>query len=357
MTGKHKRRPVSWMEAGRRSYQQTYNLLLGGGPMNLRMFFHYLCVLFCLFTCSFFMVLTSFAQEQDDVETVRYLNFDIPVVESNRPLITGLKIESFLKEYIPDLEDFEYELVGGFNGIVARGRVKPDPNDPETRFCYGKKRKLPFYKRRWKISLGIFRSHRDALLAAVRSLSMVNMPVPVAPLEKENPGFVFWHEGKYVIDNVLAGFEGSKEMDAKRIQNALKRELIDGAEWVIKGGKPIPPIIHGEDFPAKFTLQTSGIAAATLQVYDPNLRKFYRRISPFTFGKEKEYPERFTDDGIEAFSAPIVEWGPSGDVQLHLKEFTVFDLKAVAVNDLCVVSDLWIKKDVQCYVLTKQANP
>ncbi len=314
--------------------------------MDLRMLFRRLCILYCLFTCSFFMVLTSFAQEGDDVKTVRYLNSDIPVMESNRPLITGLKIESFLKEYIPDLEDFEYELVGGFNGIVARGRVKPDPNDPETRFCYGKKRKLPFYKRRWKISLGIFRSHRDALLAAVRSLSMVNIPVPVAPIEKENPGFVFWHEGKYVIDNVLAGFDGSKEMDAKRIQNALKRGLIDGAEWVIKGGKPIPPIIQGEDFPSEFSLETGGIVNVSLPVYDPNLRKIYTRISPDTYRKADDYPERWTGLGYEPFPTPSVEWEPSGIVKLSLYSFTIFDLKAVAVNDICVVSDLWIKKDI-----------
>ncbi len=324
--------------------------------MKLRMLFRRLCILSCLFTFSFFMVLISAAQDQDiEVETVRFQEtYDVPVVESKRQLITGVRIESFLEKYVPDLDDFEYEFVGGYYGLVAHGRVKPDPNDPETRFFWGSKRHLPFYKRRWGISIGVYKSHRDALLAASRYYKNRSALKEVNPLDKDNPGFVSWGEGKWVIDNVFAGFSSGDILDKKEIRTALKQGLLHGAEWVIKGDKPIPPQIQGENFPSEFSLWIDRKVEAELNIIEPNGLKVYRNIHARNLrGYKKEYePSVFGTGLTERFPIhlkPLIKWKSPDIVQITQNGAVTFDLETVAVNNLCVVSDVF-KKEIRISV-------
>ncbi len=307
-----------------------------------------------------FFVLSSFAQEEDVSQSVRFQHvYDIPVIESERPLIAGVKIELFLIQHIPEYDDFEYTLTGGFRGIGATGRVKPDPNDPETRFFWGKKRNLPFYKRQWRIAIGVYQSHRDALVAASRYYSDWSVIINTDPMEKENPGFVSW-SGKdfaidswsgtdFVIDNVFACFSASNSMNTVEIITALKQGLFDGAEWVIKGDKPVSPQIQGEDFPSEFSFWVDQMAKTQLTIVEPNERKIFQRIQPRNKrGYKKKYNPALFLGGLKEipiYSMPTIKWQQSGVVEItHSGGPLTFDLEAVAVNDLCVVSDVWKKE-------------
>ncbi len=320
--------------------------------MKFRMFFHYLCVLSCFFIGVFLIIITSFAQGGIvEDETVQFQEYEIPVVESNRPLITGVKIEVFLKKYIPEFEDFEYKLVGGFKGLGARGRLKPVPNRNLAYVFDSSKPHVPI--RRWAITIGVYRSHREALLAALRHFSGWNITVEADPLDKENPGFVSWGDDRCVIDNVYAGFSSGEIPNKKAIQNELKQGLLHGAEWVIKGGKPIPPQIQGEDFPSEFSLWIDRKAEAPLPVMDPNERKIFKRFFALNLrGYDKEYepgPMGLLAEIHPTDLEPILKWKPSGIVEIIHRGNVTFDLEAVAVNDLCVVSDVF-KKEIRINV-------
>ncbi len=61
------------------------------------------------------------------------------ILESNRQLVTGIDVDAIMKRYVTDYHNFEKRSSGiAYTGNIYRWSVKPDPNDPETLYYWGK---------------------------------------------------------------------------------------------------------------------------------------------------------------------------------------------------------------------------
>ncbi len=292
-------------------------------------------------------VYSSFSQNSTTKNVVDYRKQRIQIHKSNRQLVTGIDVEKVMQRYISDYEAFEISKSGiSMGGLTFRWRVKPDSTDPETRYFWGKKRSLPYYCRYVRLDIGIFRSHHDAVQAAVRTLSTFQMLPSCNPIDPEEPGFVSWGNDIFVRDNVYILLLVHDLLNPAEIRRRFDQDLKNGAEGIQKGDVVNPPIIHGEDFPSEFAFWIQKKATAQLFVSDPNQYETY----PFIWVSDFEFPkiERLPDGTQITFpriNPPAVKWIGDNRIEIyHQDKDDRVTLSAVAVNEMCVVSDLWEKK-------------
>ncbi|HPA47575.1 MAG TPA: hypothetical protein PK395_17545, partial [bacterium] len=273
------------------------------------------------------------------------------IQDSGRPLVTGIDLDKVFSRYVADYDRFERGSMGPFSfGMIWRWRVKPLPDDPETKFYWGSKRNDPYYRRFIRLDGGVFSSHGQALLAADRRLTHQQASVPIDPLNPNDPGFVSWGDGAYFVrDNVFYCLQISSEFNTAQMLERFHTDLLNGAEGITKGLEVPVPIIEGDAFPSDMTLfAIGGKPMAPLTVKDPNGRPVYRdvwdedsdsRAIQRIMSKEKGGP------GGPSRIPSSIRWDDSNMVVVdNPGNATVVDLAAVAMNDRCLVSDIWTKR-------------
>ncbi len=295
---------------------------------------------------------SDFVQRFDKSANVVHISgVTIPIQDSGRPLVTGIDLDKVFSRYVADYDRFERGSMGPFSfGMIWRWRVKPLPDDPETKFYWGSKRNDPYYRRFIRLDGGVFSSHGQALLAADRRLTHQQASVPIDPLNLNDPGFVSWGEGAYFVrDNVFYCLQISSEFNTAQMLERFHTDLLNGADGITKGEEVPVPIILGDAFPSDMTLfAIGGKPMAPLTVKDPNGRPVYCdvwvedsdiRSMQRIMSKEKSGP-----GGLQEIS-PAISWiKPNMLVVDNPGNATVVDLAAVAMNDLCLVSDIWTKR-------------
>jgi len=292
----------------------------------------------------------SLAENSKEKEYIKVYLDQVPVNESDRPLITGIDVDKLLRRYISDYDKFLREPMGVFgNGIVIELYVKRDPND-RLKGIDGTSILLPENQRFIKMTIGAHPSHRDAIIAPTRVLEQ-GIPRLIPP-DENDPGYISWdcssnsdtfEHYRFVRDNVYIAIQLSKLFDPPSFVKRLDNDLKNGGEGIMKGDKPAPPIIEGNDFPGDVVQWNEGKSQLKLNAYDPNKRVFYAVMWLEDINRPITYPNmRINNQEMP----PQVSWNPPGIVEFtkHTPFNRVVELNAVAANDLCVVSEIWKKK-------------
>jgi hypothetical protein len=197
------------------------------------------------------------------------------------------------------------------------------------------------------LEIGVFRSHRDALLAANLFLNSIQMTYDPPVLSTDDPGYVTWINPNsklpdvFVRDNVFVNIEATGVLDPATVIRAIDNDLKNTAEGITRGEKVEPPLIHDVDFPSEMSISRARFGNALLSASDPNARKIWRRL--WTAGNDlpsepNTPPSELKQPRISWNNSDVVEFVPRG-----APGTITVTLKAVAVNDLCVVSDVWTK--------------
>ncbi|MFH1737608.1 MAG: hypothetical protein ABIH23_01280 [bacterium] len=294
----------------------------------------------------------EFAPKFDEsADSVQIHTGIIPIRDSGRPLITGIDLDKVFSRYIDDYDRFERGAMGpDVSGMTWRWRVKPLPDDPDTKYFWGSKRKEPYYRRFVKLEIGVFSSHGQALLAARYRLTHQQAHVPMDALDPGDPGFVSWGGTFFVRDNVFYSLQVSPEFNPASVLKQFHDDLIHGAEGITKGDKVPLPIIQGDNFPSDMTsFKMEGNLAAPLDVKDPNGRPLYCAVwvadHDLDAARRGLSWEELSRLNIPSTKSPTIRWvKPNIVVVEKVGNVTVVDLAAVAMNDLCVVSDIWTKR-------------
>lgn len=266
--------------------------------------------------------------EPEDIQDSGFMKVGhdvVPVRHSDRQLVTGIDLDKVFSRYIPDYERY--------------GR---SPQDLGTLWRWSERRDQDHskYLRR---TVRVFRSHEAALSGASRYLLSIQAVLRCDPPNPNDPGFISWGEKTFVCDNVFVSLLLSDHY--KSIPEWFQRDLRNGADGIYKGPEVQPPVILGDDFPDDMTLlKIDGKPTAQLRVISPDQRPVYTSISATPRGY---IFSRIGQPG-NASRPANVEWvAPGHVVVVDPGSATIVDLEAVAVNDLCVVSDYWTKKAVR----------
>lgn len=140
-----------------------------------------------LFIIAQLVIVSTYAED-----SIPYLDQTIKINPSGRLLVTEIDIDKVMSRYIEDYDVFEKSLMIGYSSLTWIWRVKPDPNDPETRYFWGVKRDTDFYKRKINISIGIFPSHEEAIRRAIDEMRSMAAVVPLINNGEKEPGYVAW---------------------------------------------------------------------------------------------------------------------------------------------------------------------
>ncbi|MFH1743536.1 MAG: hypothetical protein ABIH23_31415 [bacterium] len=268
---------------------------------------------------------------------------EIPVMKEPETLIVGVDPDKIFRRYISDFHLFERSIMGPTAcGVTIKwGIPKPRYTTWEGMRAAWSMKRDPRYI---NLAIGVFPSHREALAGAADYYSNLSEPPEAVRFSAEDPGFVSWTMpgsfvcASFVRDNVFVHLAIADELDPHTFVENLKSDLRNGAEGVLRGEKVERPVIVDPGYPQDFSLKERETAIGTLEAIDPNGRKLYRRVwmdlSHLVPGQIYRVPTIST-----------MEWRESGKVEILPNDAGSFtlELRAVVVNDLFVVSDVWSK--------------
>lgn len=256
--------------------------------------------------------------------------------------IVGLEIEQIVNRHIDDLKNYRKLLRWpDASGIMFTWTMIPVP-DP--RFV--------------DVDVSVFHSHRMALQATARYfMSIAAVPTLIQP-SLDDPGYVTWcfltKNGEvlksggliFVRDNVFVRLHIADQLNPQDMEKAFDNDLKYGAPGVFRGTSVEPPEIIDSGFPSEITFRKGEKGLAGLGINDPKASRIFRNIWVESYNlppipPNVDYPRP---------NPPRVEWKKSGEVKIyHERDKVSVQLAAVAVNDRCVVSDVW-RKDVRFIV-------
>ncbi len=303
----------------------------------------------------FFCVLSNpVISEEKDIERIQVWRDQVPVIESNRPLITGIDLDKVFSRYLADYDAFERSPMGPYeDGIVWKWRVKPDPKDPETRYFWGKKRSEPYYQRFVRLTIGVFPSHRDAIIA-IPETDIQEVP-RLNPIDPDDPGFVSWNsmnpnQFSFIRDNVYVAIQIDESLNPQEMAKQLDRDLKNGAEGIFKGKTVVRPIIDGSDFTDQVSFWVKGKTTAALRAIDPDKRELIGNVWVNDINRSLAIP-------VDETNVPIITWIRPDLVEIkHRGQVSrAAEVCAIVVNDRCVVSEVW-KKIVTFSVPKSESN-
>lgn len=289
-----------------------------------------------------------YAQQSPLAEYVRVAHKDVPVVESNRQKVVGIDIDKLMEKYIDQFEIFETSGKGAsFSGIRCSWRVKPDPKDPETRYFWGKKRSEQHYRQYINLHVGVFSSHKDALHAAELYFSDISVVPELNPIFKYDPGFVSWTiplstGSLFVRDNVFLSLQLSDNFDLEKIMGQIGQELINGSDAVLKGEEINKPQIESDTIPETVVFDPGvQVNSFSLSAHDIDGLNLYRCIWASPIQYETVHPNIV----INPVNYPMFQWELEKQVVITSRGSVdeTFEVTAVVVNELCVVSDVVVK--------------
>ncbi|MFH1739914.1 MAG: hypothetical protein ABIH23_12965 [bacterium] len=284
-------------------------------------------------------------EEKGDFVTVA--GQEIPVrYEPDRPIV-GLDMDKIIRDDLPDSDLFQGRIDMPAPWGIAHTWSIPKPHYTTwegMRAAWSMNRD----PRGIALMVGVFRSHRDALRAADSHFKSVQGVVGPGSFSVEDPGYVAWAFDDpsiprfFVRDNVFVYVEAiSEDLNPAAIVQGFDRDLKNGADGVLRGEKVEPPTIEDPGFPYSFSIAAKDRAFARLGAKDPNDRKVWRVM----WVQSDDRPRPIPNTEYNYPDPPWFSWKESGEVEIMPRgvgAMTV-ELRAVAVNDLCVVSDVWSK--------------
>ncbi len=273
---------------------------------------------------------------QDD-GTVMVFGQSIPVDYTPPSLVTGVDVPKMLATHIPDFSSYKPGTPRpGYPGLQFSFTNRPAPTDENGNPIIN----YPSIK----ISVGVYRSHR----AAVEGLTtyMIAAVPQLDQLSEEDPGFFSWSLSSstgriFVRDNVLVIMNIMNAGDVNELIQKIDADLKAGQNGVTRGTEIVPPVIGESTIKDRYKLGKNEIGKASLGVTDPAGRTVYR--SMMSISKAKHH--WLYDTILKMPSTPVAEWKPDGTVTIRQDWGRgKVELRAVAINDLCVVSDPWEKQ-------------
>ena len=261
-------------------------------------------------------------------------------------LVSGIDTDLLIGKHISDFDCFERTVrAPGVKGLVVSYSVKADPNDPETRLFWGKKRDEPFYRRGMKLDIGVFPSIKEAHKAMNTVTSQTN-PKIITPAS-ENNGIEIWEypmsDTKVITyKNLILHFQVWGDLEKIDWLNALQDDILNQKAGVMVSDEVKPPVIFSEEIATKEQLHIKGtdVKEFSLLCVDPNGGKTYKQVWTSISGNLM----------ISTFlnEEPKVKWE---DNKLTItgrskqKSGSTY-LNVLVANDLCVMSSLWRKEIV-----------
>jgi len=288
------------------------------------------------------------AAASDSVMVARH---EVLVLSEPELPITGVDLANVLKRHIPDFSQFERDVLGPADfGIGFDYRIPPPRSLTHANTAEGAMAAMawPRDPRGISLEIGVFRSHRDALLAANLFLNSIQMTYDPPVLSTDDPGYVTWINPNsklpdvFVRDNVFVNIEATGVLDPATVIRAIDNDLKNTAEGITRGEKVEPPLIHDVDFPSEMSISRARFGNALLSASDPNGHRVWHSV--WIAGNDlpnlgpNTQPSELTEPQITWKNTGMVEFVPRG-----APGTITVTLKAVAVNDLCVVSDVWTK--------------
>ncbi len=271
--------------------------------------------------------------------TIPYRNQTIKINPSNRPLITEIDVDKVMSRYLVDYDVFERRCMIGPSALIWRWNVKPDPSDPETQYFWGSKRNTPYYKRQFNLTIGVFSSHEEAVKRAVELMNSISLIVKLLDDGTHEPGYVAWERGYTVRDNVLYAIDFCTEpFNRAAWQKRLDREVLRGANGIEKGHFVEPPIIDGSEIPDEIIIPFGEKVILPLKASDPNSREIFRGIYFMNDKEESLLPVELRPE------SPSLDWITPDSLEMRENGSISGVLRAVAVNDRCVFSDIFEKR-------------
>jgi len=146
----------------------------------------------------------------------------------------------------------------------------------------------------------------------------------------------------FVRDNVFVNIQVAEQLDPATVIRAIDNDLKNTAEGITRGEKVEPPMIQDVDFPSEMSISRARFGNALLSASDPNGHRVWHSV--WIAGNDlpnlgpNTQPSELTEPQITWKNTGMVEFVPRG-----APGTITVTLKAVAVNDLCVVSDVWTK--------------
>ena len=288
---------------------------------------------------SFFLLMTiTDLAGSEPTETIGVGIEKVEVLAEPETLIVGVDVDKLMKRHLPDYDLFYRSSMGpGADGILFRWRIRNWSTPRDRKFV--------------RMSVGVFSSHREALLAADRYLRTMAAVLMLVPRSPDDPTYLAWNipgsgdvPGTFVRDNALITIQVADELDPPAFIKAIDTDLKEGAEGVLKGTKVEPPTIVDPGFPSSFSPKKGDKAVASLGVSDPNDRPTYRRMWVHEFQIPHSWLNRIFYMIFSRPEQPRVAWYDTDEVVIepHGGPITV-ELHAIAANDLCVVSHVWSK--------------
>ena len=286
------------------------------------------------------------------IPTIQAFQINENQEKKHNDLVVGINIDQLMSRYIPDYDVFEQRLSGvGYFGNMYRWSVKPDPNDPETQYWWGKKRNLPFYRRFIRIDIGVFRSHSDAIQAASDTMKMWQEKPEKNQADPNDVGYESWGDHMFVRDNVYVFLLMSDSFNPSDVLKGLDEDIKNGADGIEKGTEVQPPVIIDKNFPTSIGLWINQRAKTELLVEEPNNRDYSKQIwvhhsesKPILIDSQSpNIPLIFSRSDM--LLPPGLRWHSDGTVEvIHREKNDHAVLRAIAVNNRCVVSELWEKE-------------
>lgn len=288
-----------------------------------------------------FLPVSGTSDETDDFITI--LGVDIPVQQHPEMLVTGIDVDTIVNRHIPDLSSFQKSISGPSGcGLLFRWRVpRPSYRNVEEMHRVWSSKGDPRFMR---LDIGIYPDPRKALIAAKRHFDTIAAVPRVVELSREDPGYVSWTIEReevprwFVRDNVFVCLQIAEELNPAAFLRAFDEDLKNGADGIFKGDRVEPPIIHAADFPSSLALDKGKKVSVPLDAGDFHGRRLYR--SAWIAEPVQTSTPRFRLPNVRAL------WTESGQLEIKCDEKgqIMVAVHAVAVNDLCVVSEVWSKQ-------------
>ncbi|HQP99686.1 MAG TPA: hypothetical protein PLY86_14600 [bacterium] len=287
-------------------------------------------------------------------ETAGSIHIDgvtISVQDTGRSLITGIDLDKVVSRYLKNYDQFRKRAILPYlYGMTWGWRLKEIPEGPETGYSGGPKRRPRYEGPSFRLLIGVFRSHGQALLAAEDYLTHQQAYFPMDTLNPDDPGFVSWGGTYFVRDNVFYFPQITSDLNRASVWEQLHKDLRDGTEGITRGSEVPLPVILGDDFPSDMTVsKIEGKPTAPLLAKDPNGQHLWYNVWVADTDDDAAWRRLSKEEKMSKSRSykrsPQVKWvDPNMVVVENPGSATVVDLAAIAMNDLCLVSDIWVKR-------------
>ncbi|MBN2326460.1 MAG: hypothetical protein JXR73_04835 [Candidatus Omnitrophica bacterium] len=288
--------------------------------------------MFVCFICVYFFILhINHAYSQNAVyQGGIKIGLDlIPINELKGLLITGLDVNEIVKKYIPE-----------YNNLTKHVHMVAESGITHSWIL------LPERTKSISIDVGIFSSHRDALVGAQSYFNSIAPVVKLRSLDDKHPGFVSWiiplsDSCPFVYNNVFVVIQVTDHYDRDAFVKQFIQELSDNGEGVFIGEKVEPPYIDGINIANSLETWTNKRIEIPVSITDPNGRNVYSSayLTNLNYVKPKADTTELPPD------IPFVRFKQKNLLEFRFEDEidTDAELKIIAVNDRSVVS-AWKKK-------------